>query len=133
MAGRPSKRQPETQAAIVAVLARGNTRTDAAAAVGISLDTFARWGHDDADFRAAVEKAEAEARIKRVLIIEKAARTSWQAAAWHLERRDNEHWGRRDHVTVDLRREAERLAETLEGVSTDELVAEAERIALGAK
>lgn len=42
---------------------------------------------DNLEFLDAVKKAEEEAVVRNVAIINKAASTSWQAAAWWLERR----------------------------------------------
>ena len=128
---RPTKRTPEVEAAILAAIEVGMTRTAAAAAVGVDRRTLASWTRRFATFRAEVEKAEARAAQRMVNQIVTAARTTWQAAAWFLERRYPEDWGRRERVdvSVDIRREAERLAAELGGVSADEIIAEAERIA----
>ncbi len=128
---RPSKRTPEVETAILNALRVGNTRTDSALAAGIGIGTLGAWCRQYPQFRADVERAEAEARLRFVGIIATAARTSWQAAAWFLERRVPEYWARRERVEVatEAKREAERLAEGLDGVSAEDLVAEAERIA----
>lgn len=128
---RPTKRTPEVETAILNALRVGNTRTDAALAAGISLGTLSTWCARYPEFLADVEKAEADARLRFVGIIATAAKTSWQAAAWFLERRMPQQWGRRERVEVamDAKREAERLAAGLDGVSVEDLVAEADRIA----
>lgn len=95
MAGRPSKKRDATKEAVLTALRSGNTRTAASAAVGVDRHTLARWIAEDAPFRAAVEKAEAEAEKKMLGVIETAAYGgTWQAAAWWLERR------RRDDYAV---------------------------------
>jgi transposase len=128
---RPTKYSPERQQAIVAALQAGNTRTAAAAQAGISLDTFERWMDRFAEFCGAIKKAEADAEIHFAEQIEKAATDgSWQAAAWWLERRRPEAWGRRDRVDFTIRKEAERLASEL-GLDAQQLVREAERIVAG--
>ena len=53
-------------------------------------------------FYKAVRKAEAEAHARNVEIIQQAAKTQWQAAAWWLERRYPEIWGRRDRIGIGL-------------------------------
>jgi len=128
---RPTKRTPEVETAILNALRVGNTRTDSALAAGVSLGTLSEWCRRYPEFLAGVEKAEADARLRFVGIIATASKTSWQAAAWFLERRRPEHWGRREklEVAVDAKREAERLAGELDGVSAEDLVAEADRIA----
>jgi hypothetical protein len=132
--GRPTKRYPETEQAILNALRVGNTRTDSALAAGISRETLRRW-MDDVAFSGAVEKAEAEARLRFVGQIAKAAaQGNWQAAAWNLERRDHENWGRRERVDIHLALEAEvrRLANE-HGVDYQEALAEAERILASAR
>lgn len=130
---RPSKRTPEVEAAILAALEIGNTRTDSAMAAGVHPSTLERWTRRYAGFRSDVERAEAKARMRMVGIIAVASQTTWQAAAWYLERRNPAEWGRRERleVSIDARQEAERLARELGGVSADEILAEAERIASG--
>src|ERR1700690_2010973 len=97
---RPTKRTPEVETAILNALRVGNTRTDSALAAGVSLGTLSEWCKRYPEFLAGVEKAEADARLRFVGIIATASRTSWQAAAWFLERRMPEHWGRREKLEV---------------------------------
>lgn len=118
---------------VLEALRAGNTRRAAAAYAKIDQNTFYRW-LDKGTFRDDVEKAEADAEVRALAIIIRAAQGgTWQAAAWWAERRRPDDYGRRDKldVTFDARKEAERLAGELDGVSADELVAEAERIASG--
>jgi hypothetical protein len=126
---RPTKRTPETEAAILDALRAGNTRTDAALIAGLNPHTLSDWCKRFPQFSAAVEKAEAEARARMVAIVAKAAVHTWTAAAWYLERRDPEHFGRRDRLdmTLDARREAERIAAE-DGLDPSEVLAEAEAI-----
>lgn len=83
------------------------------------------------EFRAAVQKAEAEAEERLLGIIEDAAPNTWQAAAWMLERKYPERWGVKARIEVEslLRAEARSLAAEL-GVELDEesIVAEASAI-----
>jgi hypothetical protein len=90
-------------------LIAGNTNEDACILAGIGESTFYRWmreaesapeGHPLWEFRQSVKRAMAEARHRNIMIIQKAAVTHWQAAAWFLERSDPKHWGRKDHVAV---------------------------------
>jgi hypothetical protein len=131
--GRPSKCSPERVEAILAMLRAGNTRSAAAAAAGVDRSQLWRWMARDATFRNAIEKAEAEAKLRFVGQIDRAVTDgTWQAAAWWLERRRPDAWGKRERVDLTVRREAERLAAEL-GVDAAELVREAERIAAGAR
>jgi hypothetical protein len=54
-----------------------------------------------ARFTLDVSAALAEAEDKLLGIIDDAAKTTWQAAAWKLERRWPSRWGRRPHDTAD--------------------------------
>ena len=76
---------------------------DVADANGISPTTFYRWmqlgAEPDAprefrEFREAVKKARAVSSVALVGIIRRAAIKNWTAAAWLLERRRPDLWGR---------------------------------------
>lgn len=135
MSGRPSKLTEYTTARIISSLSRGNYRYVACQTAGITITTFERWMSDERgpyrEFRAAVEKAEAEAEERLLGIIEDAAPNTWQAAAWMLERKYPERWGVKARIEVEslLRAEARSLAAEL-GVELDEesIVAEASAI-----
>jgi hypothetical protein len=122
-----SKLTPALQAALCSVLAAGGTRRACCAHVGIDSAQFYRWLERAAAFRSAVEKAEADAELRYTAIIATAASESWQAAAWWLERRRPDDYGRRDRIELNVRAEAERLADQL-GLDAEELIKEAERI-----
>jgi transposase len=92
---------PEVQAQICEAVAAGNTRHDAAAYAGVGRSTFLAWlargkqkkgGARYRDFRDAVKKAEADAVVRNVAIIQQAADKTWQAAAWWLERKYPQDW-----------------------------------------
>lgn len=98
---RPTKRTPERQTAILNSLRLGNTRRAAAAFAEISEDTLARWQADDAEFRGAVTKAEADAESRFLGNIAKAAADgTWTAAAWWLERRRHQDYRKREGVEL---------------------------------
>lgn len=84
---RPTKRTPERETRLIEALRAGNTRRAACAYAGIDQDTLANWLRRWSDFSDLVQKAEADAEIRNVAIIQKAASETWQAAAWWLERR----------------------------------------------
>jgi transposase len=103
--GRPTKLTPEVQDKIVAALRAGNYQETAAMYAGVEARTFYRWmerGESDGtedepyrQFRQAVEKAKADAEVRDIALIDKAAHDgSWQAAAWKLERKFPNRWGR---------------------------------------
>jgi len=121
------------EAALLDALRQGNTRTAAAAVVGISRVTLWRM-MEDATFCNAVENAEAAAEVARVRQVAKAGEDgSWQAAAWWLERRRHEDYAQRSKVemSIDIKREAERIA-AANGLDPAEVMAEAERVLAGA-
>lgn len=127
MARRP-KRSPEREQAVLNALRVGNTRRASAAAAGISHELFYRW-LDDVTFVDAVTKAEADAELRFLGQVAQAARTSWQAATWWLERRRGEDYRQRSVVdmTVDYKRDAERIAAEF-GLDASAIMAEAERV-----
>lgn len=87
-AGRPTKYNDETILIIYKALREGMSRRDACIAAGISEDTFANWLRDKSYFSEnIVKKAEYELKHRNIQIIQKAARVTWQAAAWWLERK----------------------------------------------
>ena len=100
--GRPTKLTPEVQQRIVTILAAGNRLEVAPAFAGIAESTFYKWLKEGArcdsgiqhEFSEAVKKALAQAEVRDVATIELAAQSQWQAAAWRLERRYPQVWGR---------------------------------------
>ena len=104
---RPTKLTPERQTLIIKALREGNYIEAACAYAGIGKTTFYEWmerGQNAtrgryAEFANAVEKARAEAEMRNVQVIQKAALDTWQASAWWLERSFPDRWGRRvQHV-----------------------------------
>lgn len=111
---------PEVHAKIVGALRDGNYVDTAAAYAGISRPTLYRWldKGDSAgakldngeeltdneklyfDFRNDVEEARAIAMARNVHFITTAAQTTWQAAAWWLERSNPHMWGRQVKAEV---------------------------------
>lgn len=95
---------------IIGYLRAGAYIETAAAAAGISKQTLYNWLSRAADeneedpifakFAAAVEEAQALAEVRDIALIGKAAETQWQAAAWRLERKFPERYGRRDRVEL---------------------------------
>ena len=112
--GRPTKLTPAVQARIVAHLRAGNYIETAAAAAGITKETLYDWLRRGAaetfgphrQFSDAVQEAQAAAETDMVRLVATAAKEQWQAAAWHLERKFPDRWGRRTEVTVDVKKDA---------------------------
>lgn len=125
---RPTKRSPEIEQAILASLQIGNTYEDSCLAAGIDRVTLWRWLKDDATFRNAIERAQAIARQRFVGQVAQAAQTSWQAAMTMLERRDPDHWARRERIDVmmDVRTAIQQLG--LEPGDEEAAMAEARQI-----
>jgi transposase-like protein len=97
---------------IVGYLRAGAYVETAAAAAGISKQTLYNWLRRAVDenerdpifakFAAAVEEAQALAEVRDIALIGKAAETQWQAAAWRLERKSPERWGRKVELSGGL-------------------------------
>ena len=116
--GRKTKLTAERQKLITDALRGGNTRTASVGYGNIDYKTFLNWlrrGEDEEEgiyvqFLQAVKKAEADAEVRNVALIQRAANDgTWQAAAWWLERRRPDRWALRqgdttfqDDIIVDL-------------------------------
>ena len=100
--GRPTKLTPEVQTTIVNALAAGVYLETAASAAGVSRDTLNEWLRNGARCKAgvqkgfsdAVKKALAASELRHAATISLASQSQWQAAAWILERRWPQRWGR---------------------------------------
>ena len=101
--GRPTKICPEIIEKIQNAILAGSYIETAAALAGINKDTFYEWLKKGAaaqsgiffEFSAAIQKAMAQAEMNDLLVINRAAQKSWQAAAWKLERKYPKRWGLR--------------------------------------
>ncbi|HEV2773893.1 MAG TPA: hypothetical protein VGV57_13895 [Thermoleophilaceae bacterium] len=140
---RPTKLTSEVSERIVRAIRAGNYPEVAAGHAGIHAATYYRWmergalegeaGEDDPyrQFRSEVERAIADSEAAEVGLVIKAARDGdWRAAAWLLERRFSDRWGRRDRLEQlhelkeadeagELDREIERLLEEMAGRERD--------------
>lgn len=108
--GRPSKLTAKVRNHLVEAIEAGNYVETAVRACGIGTSTYYRWmetgeadlAHDkDSIYRElweAVKKAEATAEEKALKQIRSAAPEHWQAAAWYLERKFPNRWGRKERV-----------------------------------
>jgi len=103
------------QTALCQWLKKGCSFKDACAMEGISYETFRRWQEEKSVFCVAIKKAEAECKVARIQTVLKASDKSWQAAAWWLERRYGDEYGRipkeepENVVTMEELEEAGRL------------------------
>lgn len=105
--GAPTKLTPELQATVVSFIRAGAYVETAAVAAGINKTTLYDWLKRGVaqtkgiyrDFSNALEKAQAEAELLDINRINKAAADGvWQAAAWRLERKYADRWGRKDRI-----------------------------------
>ena len=99
--------EPQLVSRIVTYIKAGAYLETAAAAAGVVKSTLHRWlrrgaeGEEPfASFADAVHAALAEAEIRDLARIDRAAETQWQAAAWKLERRNPKMWGRREYTEL---------------------------------
>lgn len=114
--GRPTILTDELQTRITDVIRAGNYIETAASYAGISKNTIYDWMKRGAkerrriettgkkplkkelpflQFSDAIEKALAESEIRDVTRIGQASQTDWKAAAWRLERKFPQKWGKK--------------------------------------
>jgi len=121
--GRPSSLSPEVHQAVITAVQAGNYLDTAAAFAGVSRDSLHEWARRGArerrridrgepprleetpylEFSDALKRALAQAEVADVAQIAKASTEHWQAAAWMLERKFPQRWGR--HATVRVEAE----------------------------
>jgi hypothetical protein len=129
--GRPTKLNAERQSKVCDAIRAGVPPETAAACAGIDESTFYRWLARGrrleaealyAKFAEAVKLALAEWETRDIMRIGEAAATDWRAAAWRLERRLPQRYGRRDrHEIVNGGEAAFRVAVGAEPLSVVEL------------
>jgi hypothetical protein len=100
------------RAAIVSMLAVGCSRRMAAKQVGCDHATIARTAERDPVFAAQLAEALAGADMKSLRLIDRATDQEkyWRAAAWILERRNPEEYGRREADTFTAEQVGEMLS-----------------------
>ena len=117
--GRKTKLTPEVHDKIIAAIRAGNYAKVAAAYAGVGERTYYFWlrrGFEEESgiyrqFRQAVEKAESEAEVRAVAIIQKHMEISWQAAMTYHERKYPDRWARRTRIEFRTREDpVERIA-----------------------
>ena len=78
-------------------------------ACGICQDTFYDWIKKDEEaksgkyfeFSESIRKARADAEVRNVALVNKAAEKDARHAEWWLERTNWEKWGRKDKMNVE--------------------------------
>lgn len=125
--GRRTKLKPEVQDKIVSAIRAGNYACVAAEYAGISAATFYVWlqrGSEEKkgayrDFLDAVKKAESEAEVRAVAMVQKHMAENWQAGMTYLERKFPDRWGRRDRLKVEV--EPQKVLASLLGLDDDSI------------
>lgn len=97
------------QARMVQAIEGGNYAPTAAEYAGIGVSTHYDWlkkGESGkspyAEYLEAIKKAEAVAEVRNVTLIQNAAANTWTAAAWYLERKHWDRWGKKDRNQIEL-------------------------------
>lgn len=91
---RRTKYTPERRDIIIEGVRTGLTYRLAAAGAGIHQDTITDWKAKHADFSERLLVAEAEAAQAAMDRIKTASKDDWRAAAWILEHRHPEDYGK---------------------------------------
>lgn len=102
---------PDRGQRIIGAISAGVTHEVAAQAVGINQVTLVRWikrsKRADASpemrkFGEELKAAEASAELRWITRINEASKNYWQAAAWLLERKYPEKWGKRENFVTNV-------------------------------
>lgn len=127
--GAREKYTPERVERIISAIRMGATQRLAASYAGVTEDTIIAWRKRHPDFLDAFKVAEGEASVGWLKVIENAANEgTWQAAAWKLERRYPDEYGRQSvsvtganggpvNVNVNLDAAREQIAERMARVA----------------
>lgn len=124
---------------LVDALLAANTIRNACDLSAIGETTFHRWmqkgenapeGSPLREFRGRIKRAMAEAQHRNVLIIQKAAATNWQAAAWFLERTRPDEWGRKSRLALSGDPEGSPILTANVGVQPERPMTEQELLAV---
>lgn len=117
MAGRTSKLTEELTTILCENIELGLSYRLTCQAAGIAFQTFNEWmkageaGKDEKHikFYNRVQAAEANCASENLKRIREAAKHTWQAGAWLLERRYPSEYGRKDHLDMRARTKNESL------------------------
>jgi hypothetical protein len=101
----PQKRGPKPKIGdkqrteAIAIVKAGGSLNDAADIIGVARDTLNRHLRDNPKFRKGIDRAAASGKIRLVKKVGKSR--PWQAAAWMLERKWGDEFGKRVDVQHD--------------------------------
>jgi transposase len=130
--GRPTKATPERLEKLIEGVRSGLTFEIASKRAGISYTTFKEWRKDPrlSAFAAEIKNAEADAEHELLQTIKAASheKNQWQAAAWILERRYPERYGRIDRLKAELTGKDGDPIQVSRVASDEEVIAYIERI-----
>jgi hypothetical protein len=89
------------RAKILALLTMGCSRRMAAKQAGCAASTITRTAERDYEFHSQISEAEAQADVRALRLISRTAQQEkyWRVAAWVLERRNPDEYGRRAPFT----------------------------------
>jgi hypothetical protein len=94
---------------MVEAIRAGNYAPTAAEYAGIGTSTHYDWCKKGeagvtpyVEYLEAIKKATADAEVRNVALIQQAATTTWTAAAWYLERKHFDKWGRRERTFTEI-------------------------------
>lgn len=113
--GRPTKYTKDRIDKFLDLVRLGNFKTISAQACGFTSETLSQWEKKKAGFAESIKIAEAEGEAALVARITSASREYWTAAAWLLERKSFERWGKKDKREIS----GHLLSGTPEEVQTD--------------
>lgn len=91
---------------ICASLSKMSSKSAAAKASGITLETYFRWYHTKPEFRKKIDETltELEDRCKYIALqsVFKGIDTDPRVAMWYLERKHPDEFGRKDRMDMDV-------------------------------
>ena len=101
--GRPTKYDPAIAEKIGELIRLGLNFRQICASLGIGVETLREWRREKPELSVEICRAQAQAVTDRLALINAAAATSWPAAAWWLERKHPQDWGRPNDLTLDVK------------------------------
>lgn len=114
--GARCKLTPEVVNTVCDRVAEGVPKKYAAQAAGIGESTLYEYLARDGEFAERMKKAEADAVMRNVRVVQTAAITTWTAAAWWLERRYAKDFGRKDQLALSEGEAGEAAKEAIEAI-----------------
>ena len=93
--GRPRALDDTKRSTVCAIVAHGGSLEEAAQHVGCALSTLHRERHRNEVFRKQLHEAQVQATLTPYRQMRSAARRSWRASAWMLERLNPGRYARR--------------------------------------